>query len=77
MSKQQLDRRLKKLEAERIQASLRREAEGNGRQHLKQKLDRIRERMDAARARGEEVPTASLAEVKARLRAHFGEPHRA
>ena len=77
MSKQQLDRRLKKLEGERIQERLRSEAEGHGRQLLKQKLDRIRERMDAARARGEEVPTASLEEVRARLRAHFGEPHRA
>ena len=74
MSKQQLDRRLKKLEAERIQASLRQAAAGTGRQLLKERFDRIRERMDAARARGEEVPTASLEEVKAMLRARLGEP---
>lgn len=72
MSKHQLDRRLQKLETRVIQTSTQQAAAGNARQLLRERIDQIRARMDAARARGEEVPTATLEQVKAVFRDRYG-----
>ena len=74
-----LTRRLRRLEQRAFppeDEELRRETEGNARQLLKERLDRIHESFEAARARGEEVPTptASIEEIQAIFRARLGAP---
>ena len=55
-----------------MNALTRRLAAGNARQLLRERLDQIRAHLDAASARGEEVPTATLEQVKAVFRDRYG-----
>ncbi len=72
----QLHRRLKKLEAERLlKADLLRESQTGARQLLLDRIRMIGKHFDAARERGEEVPTADPEEVMEMLRSRFGWPN--
>jgi hypothetical protein len=71
--KSQLHRRLKKLEADRsLKASLLRESETGARELLLERVRAIAKHFDAARERGEEVPTADPEVVKNFFRSRFG-----
>jgi len=76
LGKSQLHRRLKKLEADRShKLSLLRESETGARELLLERIRTIGKHFDAARERGEEVPTADPEEVKEMLRIRFGWPN--
>ena len=69
VGKSQLDRRLTKLETDlRLRARLCQESVTGARQQLLDRIKIIRESQDAARARGEEVPTADRGVVEEILR---------
>jgi hypothetical protein len=68
-----LHRPLKKIEGNRsLKESLLRESSTGAREILMARINAISESHEAARARGEEVPTADPEDVKAWLRNHFG-----
>jgi len=76
LGKSQLHRRLRRLEADRsLKASLLVETGTYYRQLLAERIRAIGTHFDAARERGEEVPTADPEEVKEMLRIRFGWPN--
>ena len=64
-----LQRRLRNLELLKLKERLAAEPEGYWGQLLREKLDAIGRRLQAARDRGDDVPYADPAEVKEQLRA--------
>ena len=64
-----LQRRLQKLESRSLAYGLAAQPDGEAKRFLIARIQAIRERLQAARDRGEYVPTVDAAEVKARLRA--------
>jgi hypothetical protein len=64
-----LQRRLQKLELRSQAYGLAAQPDGEAKRFLIARIQAIRERLQAARDRGEYVPTVDAAEVKARLRA--------
>jgi hypothetical protein len=64
-----LQRRLQKLELRSVAYGLAAQPDGEAKRFLIARIQAIRERLQAARDRGEYVPTVDAAEVKARLRA--------
>ena len=64
-----LQRRLQKLELRSIAYGLAAQPDGEAKRFLIARIQAIRERLQAARDRGEYVPTVDVDEVKARLRA--------
>ena len=64
-----LQRRLQKLELRSPAYTLAAQPDGEAKRFLLARIAAIRERLQAARDRGECVPTVDAAEVKARLRA--------
>ena len=64
-----LQRRLQKLELRSIAYGLAERPDGEAKRFLIARIQAIRERLQAARDRGEYVPTADVGQVKERLRA--------
>jgi len=64
-----LQRRLQKLELRSLAYGLAAQPDGEAKRFVMARIEAIRERLQAARDRGEYVPTVDAAEVKARLRA--------
>jgi hypothetical protein len=64
-----LQRRLQKLELRSLAYGLAAQPEGEAKRFVMARIEAIRERLQAARDRGEYVPTVDAGEVKARLRA--------
>jgi hypothetical protein len=64
-----LQRRLQKLEHRSIAYGLAAQPDGEAKRFFIARIQAIRERLQAARDRGEYVPTVDAGEVKARLRA--------
>jgi hypothetical protein len=64
-----LQRRLQKLEVRNLAYGLAAQPDGEAKRFLIARIQAIRERLQAARDRGEYVPTVDAGEVKARLRA--------
>jgi len=64
-----LQRRLRKLELRSPAYGLAAQPDGEAKRFVIARIAAIRERMQAARDRGEYVPTVDVGEVKARLRA--------
>jgi hypothetical protein len=64
-----LQRRLQKLELRSPEYILAAQPDGEAKRFVIARIQAIRERLQAARDRGEYVPTIDAAEVKARLRA--------
>ena len=69
MSLSGLQRRLQKLELRSPEYILAAQPDGEAKRFLIARIQAIRERLRAARDRGEYVPTVDVGEVKARLRA--------
>jgi hypothetical protein len=69
MMKAGLQRRLEKLEGRSLAHTLAAQPEGESKRLFLARLAAIRQRLEAARDRGEYVPTVDVGEVKARLRA--------
>ena len=66
-----LQRRLQKLELRSLAYGLAAQPDGEAKRFLIARIQAIRERLQAARDRGEYVPRIEVAEVKERLRALF------
>ena len=64
-----LQRRLQKLELRNLAYGVAAQPDGEAKRFVIARIQAIRERLQAARDRGEYVPTIDAAEVKARLRA--------
>ena len=64
-----LERRLQKLELRSLSYGLDAQPDGYWKRLLMERIEAIRQRLQAARDRGEYVPTVEVGEVKARLRA--------
>ena len=64
-----LQRRLQKLELRSIAYGLAAQPDGESKRLFLARIQAIRQRLQAARDRGEYVPTVDVGEVKARLRA--------
>ena len=64
-----LQRRLQKLELRSLAYGLAARPDGEAKRFLIARIQAIRERLQAARDRGEYVPRIGVAEVKERLRA--------
>ena len=64
-----LQRRLQKLELRNLAYGLDARPDGEAKRFLMERIDAMRQRIQAARDRGEYVPTVDVGEVKARLRA--------
>ena len=64
-----LQRRLQKLELRSQAYGLAAQPEGYWKRLFMERIEAIRQRLQATRDRGEYVPTVDAAEVKARLRA--------
>jgi hypothetical protein len=64
-----LQRRLQKLELRNLAYGLAAQPDGEAKRFFIARIQAIRERLQAARDRGEYVPPVDAAEVKARLRA--------
>ena len=64
-----LQRRLQKLELRSPEYILAAQPDGEAKRFLIARIQAIRERLQAARDRGEYVPTVDVGEVKQRLRA--------
>jgi hypothetical protein len=64
-----LQRRLQKLELRSLAYGLAAQPDGEAKRFLIARIQAIRERLQAARDRGEYVPTVDAGEVKRRLRA--------
>ena len=69
LSTSRLQTRLQKLERRSPTHGLAARPDGESKRLLIARIQAIRERLQAARDRGEYVPTADVGEVKARLRA--------
>ncbi len=69
MTKSGLQRRLQKLESRSLAHGLAAQPEGESKRLFLARIEAIRERLQAARDRGEYVPTVDVGEVKQRLRA--------
>jgi hypothetical protein len=69
MIKAGLQRRLEKLEGRSLAHTLAAQPEGESKRLFLARLAAIRQRLEAARDRGEYVPTVDVGEVKQRLRA--------
>jgi hypothetical protein len=76
MGRSQMHRRLKKIEDDRrLKAAVVQDSCIGAREILMARINAIGESYDAARARGEEVPTADPEVVKDMLRRRFGWPN--
>ena len=64
-----LQRRLEKLEGRSLAHTLAAQPEGESKRLFIARIEAIRQRLQAARDRGEYVPTVDVGEVKQRLRA--------
>jgi hypothetical protein len=64
-----LQRRLEKLEGRSLAHTLAAQPDGEAKRFLIARIQAVRERLQAARDRGEYVPRIGVAEVKERLRA--------
>jgi hypothetical protein len=64
-----LQRRLQKLELRSLAYGLAARPDGEAKRFLIARIEAIRQRLQAARDRGEYVPTVDVGEVKQRLRA--------
>jgi hypothetical protein len=64
-----LQRRLEKLEGRSLAHTLAAQPEGEAKRFVIARIQAIRERLQAARDRGEYVPTVDVGYVKERLRA--------
>jgi len=64
-----LQRRLQKLELRSLAHSLAAQPDGESKRFVIARIEAIRQRLQAARDRGEYVPTVDVDEVKQRLRA--------
>ena len=64
-----LQRRLQKLELRSLAYRLAAQPDGEAKRFVIARIEAIRQRIQAARDRGENVPTVDIGEVKARLRA--------
>ena len=64
-----LQRRLQKLELRSLAHGLAARPDGEAKRFLIARIEAIRQRIQAARDRGEYVPTVDVGEVKERLRA--------
>jgi hypothetical protein len=64
-----LQRRLQKLELRSLAYGLAGQSDGESKRFVMERIEAIRQRIQAARDRGEYVPTVDVGEVKARLRA--------
>jgi hypothetical protein len=64
-----LQRRLQKLELRSLAYGLAAQPDGEAKRFVIARIQAIRERIQAARDRGEYVPPVDVGEVKARLRA--------
>jgi len=64
-----LQRRLQKLELRSLAYGLDAHPDGESKRFVIARIEAIRERLQAARDRGEYVPPVDVSEVKARLRA--------
>ena len=64
-----LQRRLQKLELRSLAYGLAAQPDGESKRFVIARIEAIRQRIQAARDRGEYVPRIGVAEVKARLRA--------
>jgi hypothetical protein len=64
-----LQRRLQKLELRSLAYGLAARPDGGAKRFLIARIEAIRQRLQAARDRGEYVPTVDVGEVKQRLRA--------
>jgi hypothetical protein len=64
-----LQRRLQKLELRSVAYGLATQPDGEAKRFVMARIEAIRERIQAARDRGEYVPTVDVGEVKERLRA--------
>jgi hypothetical protein len=64
-----LQRRLQKLELRSLAYGLAAQPDGESKRFVIARIEAIRQRLQAARDRGEYVPTVDVGEVKQRLRA--------
>ena len=64
-----LQRRLQKLELRSLAYGLAAHPDGEAKRFVIARIEAMRQRIQAARDRGEYVPTVDVGEVKARLRA--------
>ena len=68
-STSRLQTRIQKLESRSLSHGLAAQPDGESKRFVLARIQAIRERLQAARDRGEYVPTVDAGEVKARLRA--------